>query len=101
LTSRGFPPELFGRRPEDECVRPADGETLAEVRNRAASSAERRYLERQLDLHGGRIDATAKAAGVTVRQLNTLMRKHGFRKEAFRPSSGGRDRASPGDGESS
>jgi DNA-binding NtrC family response regulator len=101
LTSRGFPPELFGRRPEEEFGLPADGETLAEVRNRAASSAERRYLEHQLDAHGGRIDATAKAAGVTVRQLNTLMRKHGFRKEAFRPSSGGRDRESTGDGESS
>jgi transcriptional regulator with PAS, ATPase and Fis domain len=94
LTSRGFPAELFGRRSEEEGVRPADGETLAEVRNRAASSAERRYLERQLDLHGGRIDATAKAAGVTVRQVNSLMRKHGIRKEAFRPSSGGRGRAS-------
>ena len=94
LTSRGFPAELFGRRSEEEGVRPADGETLAEVRNRAASSAERRYLERQLDLHGGRIDATAKAAGVTVRQVNSLMRKHGIRKEAFRPPSGGRGRGS-------
>ena len=41
-------------------------------------------LKRQLDAHRGSIKATAAAAGITPRQLNTLMTKHGLRKEDYR-----------------
>jgi transcriptional regulator with GAF, ATPase, and Fis domain len=83
LTSASFPDELFeprqlGRLPIDT------GSSLADVRKRAAEHAERIYLCEQLMLNGGRIDATAKAAGITTRQLHKLMVKHGLKKEDFK-----------------
>jgi len=80
-----FPPEVFSSRP-GVVPQPFDqAETLIDVRGRAVAAAERSYLERQLEIHDGRIDATAKAAGVTPRRLNTLMRKLGLDKADFRP----------------
>jgi DNA-binding NtrC family response regulator len=84
LSPENFPEELFtrdltfGRMPVDI----ADG--LATVRRRAAEDIERLYLKEQLTANHGRIDATAKAAGITPRQLHKLMSKHGLKKENFR-----------------
>jgi DNA-binding NtrC family response regulator len=58
--------------------------TLADVRSRAAAEAEKRYLRELLVRTGGRINRTAKTAGVTVRQINKLMHKYGMKKEEFR-----------------
>ena len=84
LTPESLPDELFGR---DEAVTkvpvPAD-ETLRAVRRRVVADAERLYLKQQLKEHAGRIDRTAEAAGITVRQLHNLMKKHGLDKERFR-----------------
>ena len=84
LTPDSLPDELFGR---DEAVTkvavPAD-ETLQAVRQRVVADAERLYLKQLLDEHAGRIARTAEAAGISVRQLHNLMKKHGLRKERFK-----------------
>ena len=59
--------------------------TLAAVRREAVEAAERRYLVELLTAHGGRIDASARAAGVTTRQLRKLLTKYQIRKTDFRP----------------
>jgi DNA-binding NtrC family response regulator len=86
LTPESFPDELFrkqaiGRVPVDT------DSSLAAVRQNAAEHAERVYLEEQLSVHRGRIDATASAAGITTRQLHKLMAKHGLKKEHFKTGS--------------
>ena len=86
LTPECFPEELF----EDRAVGRLDVDTtssLAAVRQRAAEHAERLYLIEQLTLHHGRIDATARAAGITPRQLHKLMTRHGLKKEDFKARS--------------
>jgi len=60
--------------------------TLAAVRREAVEAAERRYLVELLTTHGGRIDASARAAGVTTRQLRKLLTKYEIRKTDFKPS---------------
>ncbi len=84
LTSSSFPEELFGSGKANTRIRLDTSESLADVRNRAASIAEREYLKRQLETHRGRISIAAEAAGITPRQLNKLMTKHGLKKEDFR-----------------
>ena len=84
LRPESFPRELFAD-PEPLARLPLDpAEPLAVVRQRAVDEVERRYLCEQLARHRGRIDATARAAGVTARQLHNLMVKHDLRKEDFR-----------------
>jgi len=85
LTPASFPAELFADAPSSAAVKTAGMElTLAEVRGQAAAEAEMNYLREVLARNGGRINRTAQTAGVTVRQINKLMRKYGIRKEAFR-----------------
>jgi DNA-binding NtrC family response regulator len=84
LGPESFPREIFalghgaGRIPVDP------KETLAVARRRAVDDVERLYLKEQLAQKGGRINATAEAAGITERQLHKLMARHGLRKEDFR-----------------
>jgi DNA-binding NtrC family response regulator len=73
-----FENQLFGRIEVDTA------ENLAEVRERAVERAEQLYLREQLTNHGGRIDATARAAGLSPRQLHRLMTRHRLKKEDFR-----------------
>jgi len=87
LTASSFPEELFASGKADARIRLDTSESLAEVRTRAAAVAEREYLKRQLEAHRGRISTAAAAAGITPRQLNKLMTKHGLRKEDFKPGS--------------
>ncbi len=84
LTPASFPAELFADR-TPTAPSPAEAQlTLADVRSRAAVEAEQRYLRELLARTGGRINRTAEAAGITVRQINKLMHKYGMRKEEFR-----------------
>lgn len=46
---------------------------------------EREYLHRLLVLTGGRINETAQRAGMRPRSLYDKMKRHGLRKEDFRP----------------
>ena len=90
LTPESFPSELFGSVGNVGQLAVNTAETLAEVRRRAADVVERFYLKEQLTVHSGRINATARASGITERQLHKLMVKHGLRKEEFKRSSGQR-----------
>jgi DNA-binding NtrC family response regulator len=83
LLPEDFPEELFrdqllGRIPVDT------EEGLGAIRQRAAEHAEMLYLREQLAAQGGRIEATARAAGVSPRHLHRLMKRHGLSKEDFR-----------------
>lgn len=62
----------------------ASVKTLAEVRSEAVVKAEREYLCTLLSIHKGRIEATAKSAGVSRRQIHKLLTKHNIRKESFK-----------------
>jgi DNA-binding NtrC family response regulator len=83
LLPEDFPEELF--RADVMSRIPVDpGETLAQVRARAVDQAEQLYLREQLTAHAGRIRATARAAGISPRQLHRLMSRHGLSKEDFK-----------------
>jgi DNA-binding NtrC family response regulator len=84
LTPASFPAELFAGGPVVAPLSSGAGLTLAEARGRVIAEAEKSYLREVLARNGGRINRTAEAAGVTVRQISKLMRKYGIRKEAFR-----------------
>jgi transcriptional regulator with GAF, ATPase, and Fis domain len=59
--------------------------TLAAARTEAVAAAERHYLVEVLAAHQGRIDASARAAGITTRQLRKLLAKYQIRKTDFKP----------------
>jgi len=86
MNPESFPSELF----EDEGLTPSvavDARlTLSEVRKEGLKLIERNYIREQLVQHKGKIKDSAKAAGVTTRQLHKLMRKYAIRKEDFKPS---------------
>jgi DNA-binding NtrC family response regulator len=86
LRPESFPAELFvrGYAAPQKSVDPSH--TLEDMRNKAIEEIERRYLKEVLAAHTGRIDASAKAAGISVRQLHNLMKKYGIRKEEFKPT---------------
>ncbi len=87
LRPESFPAELFvsGYR---SARAPADrSHTLEDVRGQAIEEIERRYLKELLATHKGRIDRSAEVAGISVRQLHNLMKKHGLRKEEFKSRS--------------
>lgn len=60
---------------------------LASFRQAVVSQLERDYLDRCLRRHGGKIAATAKAAGMGERQLHKLMTKYGLNKATYRKGS--------------
>ncbi len=85
LTRESFPSELFGS--ETPLAR-ASGDahlTLAEARHRGVEEIERYYLKELLARNKGKIKDSAEKAGITTRQLHKLMKKHGIRKEEFKP----------------
>jgi len=66
---------------------PATGSrTLSEVRSAAVALVERRYLIEILDTWHGRIDASARAAGISTRQLRKLLARHKINRRDFRPA---------------
>ncbi len=84
LSPTSFPADLLGGKPVRSRYRLSPTETLAESRRRLVEEAEQGYLRDVLVQHHGRIQASAAAAGVGVRQLHKLMRKYGIRKEEYR-----------------
>ncbi|MBD3321143.1 MAG: AAA family ATPase [Chitinivibrionales bacterium] len=84
LTPESFPKELFTEgKPVAEI--PFDTTlTLAEVRKASYADIERNYLKELLAKYEGRIDKTARTAGISTRQLHKLLQKHGIRKEEFK-----------------
>ncbi|MBL6720361.1 MAG: hypothetical protein ISQ08_03025 [Planctomycetes bacterium] len=58
---------------------------LREEREELLQSFERDYLARLLRSTGGRVGQAALRAGITPRSLYDKLRRHGLRKEQFRP----------------
>jgi DNA-binding NtrC family response regulator len=58
--------------------------TLPGLKRRAVENLERHYLNELLAKNKGRIQKTAKAAGISVRQLHKLLTKYGIKKEEFK-----------------
>ncbi len=84
LMPESFPAELFADEPTTTPIPAETRLSLADVRRGAVEEAQRRYLGEVLARNGGKINRTAEAAGITVRQLNKLMHRYGMRKEEFR-----------------
>ena len=87
LTQESFPSELFSSQPVQSAVAVDTSLTLEEVRRRGIEQIERHYLKELLGRNRGRIQSTAAAAGIGVRQLNKLMNRYAIRKEEFKASS--------------
>jgi DNA-binding NtrC family response regulator len=86
LSPESFPSELFEADAVPASV-PFDASmTLAEVRREGLKEIEKAYIQEQLNRHRGKIKDSAKAAGITTRQLHKLMKRYGIRKEEFKPS---------------
>nr|WP_320013737.1 sigma-54 dependent transcriptional regulator [uncultured Desulfobacter sp.] len=65
---------------------PDTGKTLAQARRYAVNACEVSYLTRLLAQTNGRISETALQAGITTRQLNRLLTRHGLDKKQFKSS---------------
>jgi len=79
LSPRSFPAELF----RDSIAHMGSGSTrltLAQYRDTNLGILEKQYLDALLRKHHGRIDQTAAAAGVGVRQLHKLMIRHQLKR---------------------
>ena len=59
-------------------------QTLAEVRDKAVNDVERQYLKELLSKKKGKINETAEAAGVGVRQIHKLMTKYNLNRDEFK-----------------
>lgn len=79
-----FPPEIARGGSTRVLWQPDPSQTLATVRQTAVVQAERSYLQQVLTLHCGRINQSARAAGITTRQLYKLMKRYDLHKEGFR-----------------
>lgn len=84
LTPESFPKELFESETLSATVSVDAGLSIAEVRRKGIEDIERNYLKEQLAQSRGNIQNTARAAGITTRQLHKLMKKYGIRKEEFK-----------------
>ena len=89
LSPESFPSDIFSSA--NGFAQPSlnPSHSLAEARIRAVENIERQYLNEALTRHRGRIDKTAKEAGISTRQIHKLLKKHGIHKEAYknRPAS--------------
>lgn len=83
LTRSSFPPDLLQ---DPDLYLPDSGHEyrLEDVRRKAVESAEFHYLSNLLKLNHGKINESALAAGIGVRQLHKLLKKHHLKKEDFK-----------------
>jgi len=83
LTPDNFPSEIISS--ESTATLPLDANLpLAAARQKATEDFERHYLNELFAVTKGRVNQAAKQAGISTRQLNKLMVKHGIRKETFK-----------------
>jgi DNA-binding NtrC family response regulator len=84
LTPESFPLELFDEE-QTTALLPMDTHlNLGDARKRALKDFERQYLKALLSRNNGKINLSAKEAGISTRQLHKLMRKYDLRKESFK-----------------
>jgi DNA-binding NtrC family response regulator len=60
---------------------------LPELKTKAVDTIERLYLLKLFDQYNGRVDKTARHAGITTRHLRNLIRKHGISRDEYKRSS--------------
>ena len=84
LTPESFPSELFEPEVTSVFIPTSERLTLAEVRQQGVEEIERNYLKDVLARNRGKINDSARDAGISCRQLNKLMNKYGIRKEEFK-----------------
>ncbi|MBI9085857.1 MAG: sigma-54-dependent Fis family transcriptional regulator [Desulfobacterales bacterium] len=81
LSPESFPGELFAANTACAQVPFNSHQGLAEVRARGVENIERQYLKEVLSVNRGRIDKSAREAGISTRQLHKLLKKYDIRKE--------------------
>lgn len=84
LTPESFPSEILAMTEPVAEIPLNTTLTLAEMRKKSLDEIERNYLKEQMSNHKGKINETAKTAGVSTRQLHKLLTKYGIRKEEFK-----------------
>lgn len=84
LTPESFPGELFEAETTSVVLPSSEHLTLAEARQHGIGEIERNYLKDVLARNKGKINESARDAGISSRQLNKLMNKYGLRKEEFK-----------------
>jgi DNA-binding NtrC family response regulator len=84
LTAEGFPNELFRHKTLQLQPCPDISMTLAGARRKGHEVFERLYLEELLSQNRGKIKDSAKAAGISTRQLHKLLTKYGIKKETYK-----------------
>lgn len=84
LSPGSFPIELFTHTGFVTPMPLNTSRTLAVARRKAVEDFERHYLKGILAEHNGRINKTARAAGISTRQLHKLMKKYAIDKNNFK-----------------
>ncbi len=84
LTPESFPNELFETEITSVFIPSGKQHTLAEVRQQGVEEIERNYLKDVLARNRGKINDSARDAGISCRQLNKLMNRYGIHKEEFK-----------------
>jgi len=84
LTPENFPVELFDSDDTAAMLPINTHKSLSEARQLAVEDFERHYLKELFLRTKGKVSLAAEEAGISTRQLNKLMNKHGIRKEAFK-----------------
>jgi len=85
LTPGSFPSELIGPESKPLFVLPSEALTLAQARQIGIEQVEQNYLKEVLARNKGKVGESARASGISSRQLNKLMNKYGIKKEEFKP----------------
>jgi DNA-binding NtrC family response regulator len=84
ITPESFPGELFETETTSVFIPSSEHLTLADARQHGIEEIERNYLKDVLSRNKGKINESARDAGISSRQLNKLMNKYGLRKEEFK-----------------
>jgi DNA-binding NtrC family response regulator len=84
LTPESFPNELFETEVTSVVFPTGRQLTLAKARQQGIEGIERSYLKEVLARNRGKINDSARDAGISCRQLNKLMNRYGIRKEEFK-----------------
>lgn len=84
LTSQNFPPEMVRNQESLSLSGNIASSTLARSRQIAIETFERSYLLTLLEQHQGKINVSARKAGITTRQLSRLLNKYGLDKKEFK-----------------
>lgn len=84
LTPEVFPPELLAHRDNPSPLTVDFLVPLGDARKQMVEDFEKRYLLELFSRNKGKVNISAREAGVSTRQLHKLMHKYGIHKEDFK-----------------